>query len=49
MYKNFHFLYTKHEGIYLREKECVRCHAIKNKIKNNAVDKVKKCDITDDK
>ena len=29
--------------------ECVNCHAIKNKIKIHAVDKVKKWDIIDDK
>ena len=29
--------------------DCVRCHAIENKIKNHASDKVKKCDIVDNK
>ena len=31
------------------EQKCVRCQAMKNKIKNYATDKVKNCDIVDDK
>ena len=42
-----HQVPTKGQELHAGLIECVHCHAIKNKIKNNAVAKAKNCDITE--